>query len=233
MGEEYEKPEIKKLLYEDSFEENDTSTTWSQTPSVGEIFVKNERLYFKRHTYVEAAVTKAYYYFDESLQSKQGIYGFDCTVLNKKGTLKFKVEGVSDDIIFTNMTINPSQGSGTVTYRDKNGDNNEIQKKIIDCSKRIKLSFLFNTEEETFSLWVNGVPVIKNERTETDSTSAGISRIYMYIGNNEGTKQEAQIDDIRFYAAYPLMEDRARLDAKWLLENKDRLVNENDPMLRF
>ena len=233
MGREYEQPEIKKLLYEESFNDNDTSTTWSQTPSVGEIFVKNERLYFKRQTYIKAAVTKAYHYFDESLQSKQGVYGFDCTVLNKKGTLKFKVEGVSDDIIFTNLTINPSQGAGIVTYRDKNGDSNEIQKKIIDCSKRIKLSFLFNTEEETFSLWVNEVLVLQNERTETDSTNAGIRRIYMYIGNNEGTKQEAQIDDMRFYTAYPLMEDRARLDAQWFLENNDRLVNENDPMLRF
>ncbi len=227
-GTEYEQPEIKELIYEESFAGNDTSTAWSQTPSVGEIFVKRERLYFKRQTAADVGVTKAYYYFDQSMQSKQGVYGFDCTVWNKAGNMKFKVEGVSDEIIFTNMSINPSGGSAS--YRDENGN---VKSVGIDCSKRIGLRFLFNTQEETFSLWVNGKLVIPSQKTETENTSAGIKRIYMYLGNTTGTKQEAQIDDIRFYEAYPLNTDRVRLDMAWLAENQDRLANENDPMLRF
>ncbi len=228
QGARDEQPEMKKLIYEESFGGNNTSTAWSQTPSVGQIYVKNERLYFKRCTAQNAGATKAYYYFDQSMQSKQGVYGFDCTVWNKNKTLKFKIEGVSDEILFSDLTINPSSG-GKATYRDE-GEEKTVS---FDASERVGLRFLFNTEEETFSMWVNGKLLLKNVSTDTQNTSAGIKRIYMYISDKTGAEQEAQIDDIRFYEAYPLNADRVRLDMAWLAENQDRLATENDPMIRF
>ena len=42
MGIEYEQPEVKALIYEETFKDNNVLTAWSHSPSVGQIYVKNE-----------------------------------------------------------------------------------------------------------------------------------------------------------------------------------------------
>lgn len=221
--EQDELPEIKTLLFEENFSKNEALANWNFDETDGTIAVREEALQITR-TSNDEGDTVATLYFDDMQSYLQGIYGIDFTASKSaEKSMWIYLRGVNH---YFSATWG-GNGQLSVNYRE-NEESASSTKKVGTFGDRAHFTILFNTPKSTFSLWVNGKQVLHNAYART-SEHGGLQKALLYFGGDNF--MTAKIDNIRFYEAYNLAEDRVALDYEWLTEEK--ATAQGDPAVQY
>jgi len=225
-----EMPEVKKMIIEEDFDGNSLSSDWTFEEQNGTIAVVEEALRVTRTSNLldsegASIVTCAELYFDPMKAYLQGTYGFEYTLRrNDNKTVQMRLKGVNHYF----SAVWREDGDLTV-YRRITEEDTSYTTEVVPAQKdAIKLTVLFNTNESTFSLWIDGKMVLNKVGARVEK-HGGIRNIRMYLDGSSYTSFE--VDNIRFYEAYNLTEDRVRLDKEWLTESV--VTNPNDSAVSF
>lgn len=220
-----ELPIVKKLISEDYFDKNVSTGKWSFDAQGGSISIKDGKLSLTR-LQSEGAVTEAFFGFDGRGTFFKGVYGLEFTVKNQDKTLAMRVRGRAD---YAAVGINSTGLVSVINGFDKtnNGENNSSTR-VGTYTDTIKFTFLFNTLQDDFSLWINDKQVISKEKARY-TNHQNLKNIRFYL--EKANMQTVELDNFRFYEAYPLSADRVEMDNEWL--TTDKFVDENDPASAF
>lgn len=216
-----EKPEVKKMLSTDDFDENVVDGHWSFGQTNGKIVTKDEKIIFKRLTYSEenTGVTEMNAYFDEATSYFSGVYCMEFTMrrIGTPYTLYLRAKGKGGDYFAANWL-------NTGDLRVYQGENTTL---ISGVGESAKVTILFNTIDSTYSLWINDVLKLYNQPSREKNSNIRNMRFYAGVAD----KTHVEIDNMRIYEAYSLSVDRVPLDYDDLVVNK--LVDPDDEAFPF
>lgn len=225
-----ELPEVKKMIIEEDFDGNSVNSDWTFEEQNGTISIVEEALRITRTSNLtdsEGGVlaTCGELYFDPMKAYLQGTYGFEYTLRRTDNkVVQMRLKGVNHYF----SAVWRADGGVTVYRRIDESDTASSTEIVPGQTDALKFTVLFNTTESTFSLWIDGQMVLKNVGARVEK-HGGIRSIRMYLDGTSYTTFEA--DNIRFYEAYNLSEDRVRLDKAWLSESV--VTDPADPAASF
>lgn len=215
----YELPEVKNMIFEEYFDYNEMSSTWSLTETDGKILVKDEALNITRSSN-ESTETIADLFMDSEQTTYNGTLGLEYTVEKSDSKLiYFRIRGPVGDYFSANWL---ADGKLTVMYgTEKDVAPRSITVTTIEDNKA-KFTLLFNTTDSTFSLWIDNMNILTNVYARQQEQGIRYARMYL-SGTNLMT---VKIDNIKFYEAYNLREERVGLDYDWL--KKEQIISLTD-----
>ena len=212
-----EVPEVKNMIFEETFDNNSISSTWNFTPESGEIVAEEEGLYIKR--WGNGTETIADLYMDSSQTVYQGVYALEYTVSRKNKTTFFMYtygSGQSASLTFL--------ADGSVQHIPAG---NWVSTPVVTTDDAVKFTILYNTLKSLYTVYVNDKMIIKDAPFRQAGNGIGYMR--MYLGGAD--VNEVKVDNIRFYESYLLSEDRVNADYAELSDAI--LVNEDDAAFAY
>ncbi|MBE7051759.1 MAG: hypothetical protein E7395_04230 [Ruminococcaceae bacterium] len=201
-----EMPELKKAVHAENFDDNNPKTAWSASQSTGTIKTMDERRILDR-TMNGSALTGTTFSFNSAYL--QGIYVVEFTLRKTNdGVVYIRADGKKDY-----FHANWAGGGNLRVYNTSDTNKSKI---VGNFGTEAKFTVLMNTPKSTFTLWVNDKMICQNWTPRGD-TSVNIRSIQFYTnGTDEFTTVE--IDNAKFYEAYPLYEERVDQDYDVLKE---------------
>lgn len=227
-----EMPEETKRYITENFDNNiiDDANVWTISQANGIVSSTEETMKLIRTGYDQinedgaTILTGAELLFDPMGIYLQGVYVSEFTIrFIEDCGLCIRLRGDGD---YCAMNYNGSTGYVGI-YANGNNYNSNIYK-VGGDGKSAHFKVLYYTSSSTFTVWINGDLVMSDVGSRTTSPG-GIRSGYFYIDGEQTGNVE--IDNIKFYEAYPLSQKRIELDKEWLTENV--IVNENDPAYEY
>ncbi len=219
--ERYEQPEVKNMILEDSFDNNDMNSVWQFDATGGEILVEDEAMTMKRF---DSATTEtmAILYMDESKKVYNGkLFALEFTMTREETPMVIiRQKGPND---YCAMDWLPN---GAIRYVDGYTGQFVITDEYVSTST-IKVTIFYDTIESTFSVYIDDQLILKDITSRAKGHGIGQVNVSM-AGESLGT---LKIDNIRFYETYFFSEERVPLDYEWLTQN--RLVSSNDDAYKY
>lgn len=214
----YEMPEVKNMIFEEYFDDDKMTSNWVLDETDGRIAVEDEALKIMRLSNTSSE-TIADLYMDHDRSTYMGVLGLEYTVERSDAKMMyFRIRG-SSDFFAANWNAN---GNLSVYYGEEK-DSPVSNRQVTTITENVaKFTILFNTNNSTFSLWINNEIILKNVYARVQGQGIRYARMYMG-GSNLMT---AKIDNIKFYEAYNLYEDRVELDYDWL--TKEKIISQTD-----
>jgi len=214
-----EMPEVKKMIFEENFDNNTMKTTWELNETDGKIIVEDEALKIIRSSNTSSE-TIADLYMDGAKNTYHGVLGMEFTVEKSDSKLMyFRIRG-SSDFFAADWKEN---GKFNVYYGEEKDSPVQCLPVTTIEGNTATFSILFNTDNSTFSLWVDHELILKNVYARNQGQGIRYARMYL-----QGTHlMTAKVDNIKFYEAYHLYEDRMELDYDWL--TKEKILSQTDP----
>lgn len=197
-----EMPEQKNPYVSEDFTTNIVGTTWTSGQGGGFIGVRDERLELKRLVAGDGNTTTTMRFDTAYLQ---GVYALEFTVNKTKSDMLYIRTDGKGDYFHANWGKDGN-------LRVYNGESHSI---VGNFGTKAKFTVLYNTPKSTFSLWVNDKLVCKDYLARGLDT-VNIRSVQFYT--NAAQLTEAEIDNLRFYEAYPLYAERIELDHDTLKE---------------
>ncbi len=222
-----EMPEETKRYVTENFENNiiDNSNVWKISQANGIVTSTEETMKLIRTGYDQinedgaAILTGAELLFDPMGIYLQGVYVSEFTIrFIEDSNLCIRLRGDGD---YCAMNYNGATGYVGIYANGNNYNSNKY--KVGGNGKSAHFKVLYYTASSTFTVWINGDLVMSDVGSRT-SSPGGIRSGYFYLdGEQTGI---VEIDNIKFYEAYPLSQKRIELDKEWLTKNI--IVNEAD-----
>ena len=221
--ERYELPQVKNMILEDTFDNNDRNSLWQIDATGGDILVENEAMTMKRFDSTTTE-TMAILYMDEAKQVyNHKLFALEFTMTRDKENppmVIIRQKGPND---FCAMDWLPG---GNIRYVDGYTGQFVIDDKLVSTS-RVKVTIFYDAIESYFSVYIDDKLILKNVKSRAQGHGIGQVNISM-AGESLGT---LRIDNIRFYETYLFSEERVPKDYEWLTEN--RLVSNTDEAYKY
>ncbi len=211
--EEVEMPEVGELIMQEDCSSLEPSPAWELEQNGGTVEQRFGAMEITRYENTSGA-TIATRYFDEDKTEYQGVLGLEFTIRKSEpedfhlrvasGYDYFALNWVASGVI--NVNYNVSEDSAEAWYNV-----GSVQ------GLSAKFNLLFNTEDNTYSLWVNNKMLLHNVYAR-GRKATGIQRIRTWLEKNHFCT--LSIDNIKLYHSYLLEEDRIAADEEWLTLDK-------------
>ncbi|MCI9627415.1 MAG: DNRLRE domain-containing protein, partial [Clostridia bacterium] len=207
-----EMPEIGELIMSDDCSGTEPAAGWEFVQGGGTVEQRFGSVEITRYENKDS--TTATRYFSAEQTEYTGILGLEFT-LRKSAAKDLQLRVVSGYDYFALNWL----GAGTIRVNyNVSADSAETWYNVAQApGLSAKFNLLFNTEEGTYSLWVNNKMLLHNVYAR-GKKARGVQLIRTWL--EKGNFATVSIDNIKLYRSCLLQEDRVTADEQWLTLDK-------------